>query len=104
MDEKGKQTMHIAMIAAVVAAGVGLAVVAAPVQLVSANQRFSVVRQDVVEKCPEPMQSARVDMAVLMPLDQPLGEAMRADGEKLSCDEIRAMDEVELISDESYCQ
>jgi len=104
MNGKGKQTMHIAMIAVAVAAGLGLAVVAEPVEMVSANKRYSIVRQGLVEKAPEPARAPVVAMAVLMPFDQALGEATRTDGEKLSCDEIRAMDEVELISDESYCE
>ena len=96
--------MHIAMIAAVVTAGLGLAVVTEPVEMVSANKRYSIARQGLIEKAPDPARAAAVEMAVLLPLDQPLGETTRADGERLSCDEIRAMDEVELISDESYCQ
>jgi hypothetical protein len=103
MDGKGKQTMYFAMIAAALAASLGLAVVAEPVELVSANKRYSIVRQGLLEKAPEAARAPVVEMAVFMPFDQPLGEVIRADGEKLSCDEIRAMDEVELISDDSYC-
>ena len=96
--------MHTTIIAAALAAGLGIAVVAEPVQMVSANKRFSIARQVVVEKVAEPAEPAVVEMAILMSLDQPLGEATRTDGQPLGCDEIRAMDEVELISDESYCQ
>ena len=96
--------MRTAIIAAALAAGLGIAVAAEPVEMVSANKRFSITRQGVVEKVAEPARPARVEMAVFMPLDPPLKKATRTDGHKLSCDEIRAMDEVELISDETYCQ
>ena len=42
------------------------------------------------------------DVRPLLPLPQ-AEELTTASGRRLSCDEIRSIDEVELISDESYC-
>ncbi len=99
----GNNNMHTAYFAAALVAGLSIAVVAAPVQSVSAHKRFSVGAQGLESKAPALPRVTFAEMAALPPPHRPLGILTREDGRRLSCDEIRAMDEVELITDESYC-
>ncbi len=95
--------MHTAYFAAALVAGLSIAVVSAPVQSLGAHKRFSVGAHGLESKAPEPPRMMLTEMAALPPPHSPLGTVTREDGRRLSCDEIRAMDEVELITDGSYC-
>jgi hypothetical protein len=102
-NSMGKKTMHTAYFAAALVAGLSVAVATVPVQSLGAHKRFSVGAQGLESKAPEPPRVTFAEMVALPPPHRPLGTITREDGRRLSCDEIRAMDEVELITDGSYC-
>jgi hypothetical protein len=94
--------MH-AYFAMAVGVGLGVATIAGPARDVSLRQTFFVAPQGVVEEAPVPeeRQSPEITGSVLKL--EPHVVVTRVDGTPLSCEKIRAMDEVELITDDSYC-
>lgn len=81
--------MKIALVSCALIAGVVAAAIAAPMQI-------SKVQQEVIEKAPMaavlPAGSVEADMDITASI-----------GEGLTCEQIRLMDEVEFITDDSYC-
>jgi hypothetical protein len=81
--------MKIVLVSCALIAGVIAAAVAAPIQ-------FSKFQQQVMEQAP--VAGARSSLQVEADMD-----TTASIGEGLTCEQIRLIDEVELITDDSYC-